>query len=192
MDNSSIRSFFAIPISFDCRQEIYKLILNLKSDFPSEIRWVGIDNLHLTLKFLGEFSSEDIPRIEGILKPVLFSLDQFDLTFHNLGVFPNERKPRIIWTGITYPDELTKIFQEIEIAALEMGYPKDDKGFSPHITIGRVKNGASDLLRMGDILKKKRVGEICRSHVDRVNFYQSSLRSTGPVYSILFHLPLNK
>jgi 2'-5' RNA ligase len=192
MESKNIRSFFAISVSSDCRQEINKIILDLRRDFPSVIKWVNTDNLHLTLKFLGEFKSGDIQQIEKMLRPVLSLSAQFDLTFQNLGVFPNERKPKVVWIGLSYPDELKLIFQKIENIALELGYPKEERGFSPHLTIGRVKFDASDLLKIGAIIKNKKVGEVCQSHVGRVIFYQSYLTSTGPVYSELFHLPLKE
>ena len=190
MGNNLFRSFFAIPISHDCRQAIYNIVLELKKDLPSVIRWVNTDNLHVTLKFLGKFKSQNISQIYEIIEPALSSISQFDLKFKNLGVFPNEQKPNVVWAGMDYPNELTKIYQEIENASLELGYPKEERGFSPHVTIGRVKIDSSDIYKLGALLKNKMVGEICQSHVDRVIFYQSTLTSTGPVYSELFHLPL--
>lgn len=192
MKSNKIRTFFAIPVSLDCRQEIDRIVLELKKDLPSVIKWVNINNLHVTLKFIGEFDSNDVPIIEKILRPVLFLTEQFELTFQSLGVFPGERNPKVVWVGINYPDELMKIFQEIESAALKLGYPKEERGFSPHVTIGRVKNNANDLLKIATTIKNKKVGVICLSKVNEVILYQSNLAPTGPVYSELFCLPLKR
>jgi RNA 2',3'-cyclic 3'-phosphodiesterase len=192
MERKLIRSFFAISLSPECNQEIKTIQQELEPLFPSTIRWVNTDNLHVTLKFLGEFDSKLIPNIYELLNTGLSTTGQFDLTFQNLGVFPNKFKPKVVWIGLVYPFELMNIFREIDNAAEEMGYPKEDRGFSPHVTIGRVNNKASDSLIIGTTINNLKMGEICRSHVDRVVFYKSVLTQTGPVYSELFQLPLNR
>ena len=192
MESKLIRSFFAIPVSSDCRQKINAIEQELKIVFPSAIRWVNADNLHVTLKFLGKFDSRLIPNIFELLKTGLSPIGQFDLTFQNLGVFPNKLKPKVVWVGLVHPNELLNIFQEIEDAAAELGYPKESRGFSAHVTIGRIKNEASGSTKIGATINNLMIGEICRSRVDRVIFYQSTLTPGGPVYSELFHLPLNR
>jgi RNA 2',3'-cyclic 3'-phosphodiesterase len=192
MENNTIRSFFAIPVPAPCRQKINEVISGLKKDLSTVFRWVNTENLHLTLKFLGEFKSTDIQLIKNKLEPSFSTLNQFELIYQNLGVFPNERKPRVIWIGLNYPDELRRIFQEIENAALELGYLKEERGFSPHITIGRVKNDANDLSKISSVIKNLNVGEICTSQVNRLIFFQSTLMPAGPVYSELFHLLLKQ
>ena len=182
MKSKLIRSFFAIPLSPDCRRRINALEEELKDVLPSAIRWVNVDNLHVTLKFLGEFDSKHIPNIFDLLKTFISPIGQFDLTFQSLGVFPNKLKPKVVWVGLIHPIELLNIFQEIQNTAAELGYPKDDRGFSPHVTIGRVKNEPSDPAKIDAAINNLKVGEICRSHVDRVVFYQSTLTPGGPVY----------
>jgi len=190
MDNKLIRSFFAIPISPDCKQKIDTIEQELKNFLPSTIRWVTYNNLHVTLKFLGEFDSKLIPKIYKLIKIGLSPIRQFDLTFQNLGVFPNNLKPKVVWVGLVYPIQLLNIFQVIENAAYELGFPKEDRGFSPHVTIGRVNNDASHQAMIGAKINNLKVGEICLSHADRVVFYQSTLTPGGPVYSELLQLPL--
>ncbi len=192
MESKQIRAFFAIPLSLDCRQEINSIEQELKNVLPSGIRWVNANNMHVTLKFIGNFDLKHIPNILKILKTGLFPIGQFDLAFQNLGVFPNELNPKVVWVGLIHPIELINIFREIENAAAELGYPKEDRGFSPHVTIGRVKNEVSDTAKIGASINNLKLGEICRSHVDRVVFYQSVLTPGGPVYSELFQLPLNR
>jgi len=187
-----IRSFFALPTSSDCRKEIIKIITDLKQSLPSGIKWVNSDILHLTLKFLGEFDPLDIPAIESTLKPIFSSINSFHLTFQSLGVFPNLSKPKVIWIGINYPESLMRLFQEIEESAFILGYPKESRPFSPHLTIGRVKNEPSDLNKIGLFLKRNPKSEICSTLVDNVVFLQSKLTPSGPVYSELFHLSLKQ
>lgn len=192
MGIQKIRSFFAIPTSNDCKEEFTKIILDLKQNLPYGIRWVKSEHLHLTLKFLGEFNSTDISAIENILKPIISTIDHFQLSFQNLGVFPNFSNPKVIWIGINYPESLLHLFKEIEAAAFNLGYPKESRPFSPHLTIGRVKKEQPDLNRLSLSLKRNSNEEICSSPVDNVVLFQSVLTPSGPVYSELFHLPLKQ
>lgn len=191
MESKLIRSFFAIPLSSDCRQKINSIEQELKRVLPSSIRWVSTENLHITLKFLGEFDSKLIPKIHEFLETGLSTIDQFEITFHGLGVFPNKQKPKVVWVGLDYQIEFINIFQKIENAANELGYPKEARGFSPHLTIGRVKNDTFDPSQIGAIIYNLKIDEKCQSLADRVVFYQSSLTPRGPVYSELFHILLN-
>lgn len=192
MESKLIRSFYAIPVSPDCRQKFNTIEQELKKVLPSGIRWVSTDNLYVTLKFLGEFDSKLIPKIYKLLETGLSTKNQFEMIFQNLGVFPNTQKPKVVWIGLGNPIELINIFNEIESAANELGYPKEERGFSPHVTIGRVKNHASDLSKIAAIINNLNIGEICRSQADRVVFYRSSLTPTGPVYSELFQIHLKR
>ena len=192
MESKLIRSFFAIPVSPDCREKINSIAQELKKILRSGIRWVNIDNLHVTLKFLGKFDSKLIPNIFKLLETGLSTTCQFDLKFQNLGVFPNKIKPKMIWVGLDYPIELIELFRKIENVAMELGYPKEDRGFSPHVTIGRVRIDADDPSEIGTKIEKMSIGEICQSLTDRIVFYQSSLTPSGPVYSELFHLALKR
>ena len=193
MENKTIRSFFAIPISTTCRQEINKVVLELLKDLPSVIRWVNKENLHITLKFMGEFNPKDIGPIKNKLESVLSTTKQFNLIFQNLGVFPTERKPKVIWIGITSPTQLKHLFEEVEKASLALGYPSEERGFSPHITIGRVKNDLhnQDLFQIGRVIQNRKIGEQCKSQVKGITLFQSKLTPVGPVYSELFSIGFN-
>ena len=194
MENKIIRSFFAIPVSAACRQEINKCVMELKKNLPPVLRWVDIENIHITLKFLGEFNSNDIAPLKNKLETVLSTANQFSLTFQNLGVFPNERKPKVVWIGINSPSQLKLLFEEVEKAAFALGYPIEERGFSPHITLGRVKNDVNnqDLFQIGRFIQNRKVGEICKSQVKGVTFFQSKLSPAGPVYSELFFIGLKQ
>jgi len=190
MESKLIRSFFAIPVSPDCRQKIDALEQKLKDTLPSGIRWVDVDNMHVTLKFLGKFDSNYISDFFTLLKTGFSEIGQFDLSFQNLGVFPNKLKPKVVWVGLARSIELINIFQEIEDAAAKLGYPREERGFSPHLTLGRVKSETPKPEKIGTVINNLNIGEICRSHVDHIVFFQSKLTPGGPVYSELFQLPL--
>jgi 2'-5' RNA ligase len=190
MENKKIRSFFAIPLSDTCRLEINQCVKKLIREMPPVIKWVDIKNIHITLKFLGEFNSNDIAPIKNILETFLSTVNQFDLIFQNLGVFPSVREPKVIWIGISNPVQLIQLFEGVEKAALSLGYPKEVRGFSPHITVGRVKNGVNmqDLFQ----ISKVKVSDVCKTRVDEITLFQSKLMPAGPVYSELFSIILKQ
>lgn len=194
MEGNTFRSFFALPLSFQCRQEIDKTVLDLKIDLPSGIRWVKTENLHITLKFLGKFRTEDIEPIKNVLDSVLSATSQFTLSLQSLGVFPNSRYPKVVWIGIAPSDELFQIFRQLENAVFAFGYPKEERGFSPHLTIGRVKNDLHnpDPSRIFNIIKSKNIGAISESPVDKVVFFQSELAERSPVYTEVFSIGLKQ
>jgi RNA 2',3'-cyclic 3'-phosphodiesterase len=190
MENNIVRSFFAIPFSKNCLKYLSEIILQLKKEMPSVIRWVDINNVHLTLKFLGEFNSSDIAPIKKRLEIAFSGISQFNFKLFNLAFFPNERKPKIIWVGVSLPDQLKQLIAIIEETAFSLGYSKERRDFTPHVTIGRVKENSdpSDLLQIGRIVGNKKECEICISEVKEIVFIRSDLTPTGPVYSDLFSI----
>jgi 2'-5' RNA ligase len=166
----------------------------LKKEMPSVIKWVDINNVHLTLKFMGKFNSSDIAPMKKRLEIAFSGFSQFNLKLFNLGFFPNQRQPKIIWVGVSFPDQLKQLFANIEETAFSLGYSKEQREFSPHITMGRVKenSGPSDLLQIGRIMRNKKECEICISEVKELAFIQSELTPTGPVYSELFSIPFKE
>ncbi len=193
MESITLRSFFAIPLSPQCRQEFNKIILGLEKDFPLCISWVNNENLHITLKFLGEFKPKDILPIKNSLISALSATNSFTLSFKELGVFPNFRKPKVVWVGISPSDELFRLFQDIESVAIALGYPKEERGFSPHITIGRIKNNRKDcdLSGISTLYRNRNIGVICESHIEEVVFFQSKLTYIRSIYTELFSIRLN-
>jgi RNA 2',3'-cyclic 3'-phosphodiesterase len=190
MENKTIRSFFALPLSDLCRQNLAEIIQGLKKEMPPVIKWMDIDNIHLTLKFLGDIKPEDINIMKKKLEFAFSGFDEFSLKIFNLGVFPNERKPKIIWVGASYPDPLKQLFSIVEETAFLLGYSKEQRDFTPHITLGRVRYNVSyqNLLKIGGVLHDKKDCEICISKAAELSFIKSELRPSGPVYSELFSL----
>jgi RNA 2',3'-cyclic 3'-phosphodiesterase len=162
----------------------------LKKEMPSVIKWVNINNVHLTLKFIGELNSRDILPMKERLEIAFSDFSQFNLKLFNLGFFPNERKPKIIWVGVSFPDQLKQLFANIEETACSLGYSKEQRDFTPHITLGRVKENAdpSDLIKIGRIIQNKKESEICTSEIKELVFIQSELTPNGPVYTDLFSI----
>ena len=190
METKAIRSFFAISLSASCLKTLSEIIPQLEEEMPSAVKWTEIINIHLTLKFLGGFNSKDIAPMKKKLEIAFSGFSPFNLKLFNLGVFPNERNPKIIWVGAGYPGQLKQLFIILEEAAFSFGYPKEQRGFTPHLTIGRVKENptALDYLQISRIIHDKKDCEICISEVKGFTFFRSELFSTGPTYSKLFSI----
>ncbi|MRR31140.1 RNA 2',3'-cyclic phosphodiesterase, partial [bacterium] len=136
---STIRAFIAIELPLEIRSQLEATIRKFKAQKVQAVRWVAVDNIHLTLKFLGDISSGDLGKLTNILQNQISSNMAFPVQVAGVGVFPNPRRPRIIWVGLQTPPELIKLQTTVEKAASLIGIPPEDRGFSPHLTLGRVR-----------------------------------------------------
>src|SRR5262245_38692415 len=135
-----IRTFIAVEISPSVKARAGDLIDKLRVA-PAEINWVRPQQMHLTLKFLGDVPDTETPDICRVVNYVAAGFEPFEITCRGAGAFPNPREPRTLWIGIEDgADELKRLQAVIEDALkAKLGYPKEHRGFHPHLTIGRVK-----------------------------------------------------
>jgi len=178
-----IRTFIAVDISQDIKMDLDRLISGFRHESKA-IRWVRAQNLHLTLRFLGDIPEETIPSLAESLKSNLRGFGSFDLALSGLGGFPNMNKPRVIWVGSDDPkNKLGDLASKVESGCGEAGFGKGDKKFSAHLTIGRVKfpQGIENILdkieNTNFATKPFNVGEIL--------IYKSVLSAAGPTYTKL-------
>lgn len=117
---------------------------------------------------------------------------QFDMQITGLGSFPNSKRSRIIWVGLHAPATLFSLQKQIEESASRLGYEKEARAFSPHLTLGRVRQGvpAQDLQKISNILAETQLGRIATVRVDSIHLYKSDLNPEGSVYTKLFSTPL--
>jgi 2'-5' RNA ligase len=134
-----MRSFIAIDIPADIKLAIHDVIRTISGDARG-IRWVSTANIHLTLKFLGDVRDNLIPQIEKRLKLIGKRYQPFSIGIRGAGAFPNFKNPDVLWLGIEASDQLEALFREIDAALAEIGFERDSRKFSPHLTIGRVKD----------------------------------------------------
>ncbi|MBD3382463.1 MAG: RNA 2',3'-cyclic phosphodiesterase [candidate division Zixibacteria bacterium] len=175
-----MRCFIAVKISAEQKDRIASII----DDFRREdvrVKWVKPENLHVTLKFLGEVDEHNLPDMFSALEKSLTSCKEFDFSLKGLGCFPNRRRPRVIWVGIDEgAPELKKLAGDIDRTMQEFGFKPEKRGFSAHLTIGRVKDprGIEVLTNRFDDIKF--VSDSCT--IDEIVFYQSILKPEGPTY----------
>lgn len=185
-----IRTFIAIELPAVILDKIRMVQTGLKKTIHGMIRWVRPENIHLTLKFLGDVSLSDIESIKRAMALKTIDFPPFNLEVRGLGSFPDVTRPRVIWLGINGDTgALLAMQKEIDEELSCLGFPKDDRPFRPHLTLGRVKvsKGIIGLARAvedGGTLAAGTFG------VEKVIMFKSELLSQGAIYKKLAVFPL--
>jgi 2'-5' RNA ligase len=156
----------------------------------ADIRWVAVQSIHLTLKFLGEVDPQIIAKLAESLTDATQSQASFGLRLRGLGCFPNPANPRVVWCGIDGEVErLSGLQQSVEAACASLGFAPENRPFHPHLTLGRV-NGKRNLRPLMDCIK---MGSDLESGFisDHFNIYRSVLKPQGAVYTVLDTIELS-
>jgi RNA 2',3'-cyclic 3'-phosphodiesterase len=191
---SSLRTFIAVDIPSPIQNIIQQKTDSLRKTLgTSLVRWVNADNIHLTLKFLGDISPAQVDRLTQMLHTAADQVNAFDLQISGCGSFPNFKRPRVLFIGIQAPAELEALYRGVESACARLEYESETRGFFPHLTIGRVREGlsAADLQKIRQTVEGSKVDSLGTARVDSVHLYKSDLKPTGSVYTKLFSAPLN-
>lgn len=153
-----------------------------------------MDNMHLTLKFLGDISPSNVDMLSQMIRAEADLFHCFDFELSGLGSFPNLKRPRVIYIGIQAPAMLEALHRGIESASHRLGYESEERGYSPHLTIGRVKQNIApaeqQIIRRA--LEGTTIDSLGTARVDSVHLYKSDLQPTGSVYTKLYSAPLKK
>jgi RNA 2',3'-cyclic 3'-phosphodiesterase len=191
---SVIRAFIAIELSPEIQaglQQAGKTLQTRTGVLP--VRWVPVKNIHLTLVFLGDVVAASLEALKAMLGSEITGHRSFEMTVGRLGAFPSLRKPRIIWIGVSAPPDLLSLQHSIAQGTVHLGYPAEDRPFSPHLTLGRVSKNASpeQVRKIGEILEIEKIETLGTMPVASVNLYQSDLQPGGAVYTRLHSVPLS-
>jgi 2'-5' RNA ligase len=178
-----IRCFFALPLPGAFYDEIRRVQGVLRSE-PADVKWVRPEGVHLTIQFIGDAPEADIgPLAEGAGRAVR-NLAPPVLTIEQAGVFPNARRPRVLWLGLGGDlDALAAIHRAVVQSSAALGYPPEDRPFTPHLTLGRVRSGQgmADLMtRLANLQPRPLVFT-----ASELILYQSTLKPNGAVYTPL-------
>ena len=187
-----LRAFIAVEIPHEIQQAIHKATGNFRQTTGSLIRWVPPENMHLTLKFLGDISPSSMDLLTQMLRAEADTTHCFNIQVSGLGSFPNLRRPRVLYIGIQAPAGLETLQHGVESASRRLGYESEDRAFSPHLTIGRVRQdaSASDQQKIRRALEELKIDSLGTARVDSVQLYKSDLKPNGSVYTKLFSAPL--
>ena len=190
---SVIRTFIAIALPGSIQQKLDQVAHSLKNEQTQAVRWVTGKNIHLTLKFLGEVEDTKIEAINQAIKWASQNVHPFELSAGGVGTFPNLRRPRVIWVGVQAPADLGELAAAIDKGTQPLGFPGEDRPFSPHLTLGRVSQNASPLevQAIAQVLSTARIGNLGTFTVTQVTLFRSDLQLGGSVYTPLFTASLN-
>ena len=189
----SIRVFVAVGISGEAQEQLIGAVERIRQDIPQGIQWANPDGMHLTLKFLGNIPSSGVGPLLDCLGPVAAGHSHFPLHLAGLGMFPNRRKPRVLWAGVGGDlDALSSLQQGAEDAINALGYPPEQRPFRPHITLGRPRRSVSDaqLSRIGAAVSALTPPSPVGWLVESADVMQSELHPTGARYTVLGSAPL--
>jgi 2'-5' RNA ligase len=156
------------------------------------VRWVPSENIHLTLKFLGDVSIANLDMLTKILGGIVSTHRSFEVSAGGLGAFPKIHQPRVIWIGLEVPPELMAIQHNLELETARLGYTREERPFSPHLTLGRVSRNASpaEIQAIAKVLGTTKVGFLGATRVKTVYLFRSDLNPGGATYTRIFSAPL--
>lgn len=190
-----IRAFIAIPIPSALQTAIQQGTAPLRQAVSGKlVRWVPTQNMHLTLKFLGDTAPADVEKLKDALKRELENQPDFEIAVKGLGAFPNITHPRVIWLGMEDKDRLSALHRCAEAAARQIGGEADKNKFSAHLTLGRVRRQARKAGRdqIYQAILAHQTVDLGSFWAREVHLYQSTLKSTGAVYRSLLSVQLSQ
>lgn len=183
-----VRCFLAVELPGSLQDAVGAATENARRPLgPRIVRWIPTRNIHLTLKFLGDTAPSSLGQIEAALQAEVPQYKPFSVELRGLGAFPNVRRARVLWIAMEAPAALASLQHELDVATSRLGYETEERKFSPHLTIGRVRQGvsAADLQTIREVLEGTSIGRIGTLPVEAVHLYKSELLESGSVYSRL-------
>lgn len=184
----SIRCFIAVNIPDEIKKSVSAMTAELRSS-GADVKWPAIENLHITLKFLGNTDDSAIPKIKGALDDLAKRHESFNAGLKGAGAFPNIKHPRVVWIGVMDGEKLSALAGDVESSMAVLGYAPETRGFSPHLTIGRTRSmrGIAALQKEINAIKDAAFGEF---RVDRIALMKSELSPSGAKYTKLHKIGL--
>jgi RNA 2',3'-cyclic 3'-phosphodiesterase len=184
-----IRAFLAIDLP-----ESYQAKLTAVQDYlkqsRADVRWTSVSSIHLTLKFFGDITENQVEELTAAATPIAAATPAFTLGVQGVGTFPGPKNPRVIWLGLSDQlDILAKLVQNLEQAFAPLGFPPEKRPFTAHLTLGRVRSSQGrEALRQS--LQTVALPDFVEFQVKRLVLYRSTLRPQGALYTPLHQIVL--
>ena len=184
-----VRSFIAIKLPEEIKNKISDLQKTLRGT-GADVKWVSPESIHLTLKFLGNIEKTQIEEILSAIKKSSAKIKPFPIEIKSTGVFPKIEYPRVVWIGVKEETKVLLVLQQkIEENLLPMGFEKEGRDFTPHLTLGRVKSQKGKEKLISLLLQSKDIS-FGKFEVTEINLMQSILEPAGAEYSSLGRVEL--
>ena len=178
-----MRLFLALNLPKKERERIQRAARPLR-DEGLPVRWVDVDQYHVTLKFLGSVRKDGVERIQNALEEVASSTAPFDAAVTGFGAFPTIRRPRVLWAGVHATPELRCLKQDLEWGLAALGFEKETRAFHPHLTLGRAStDGAGRFRGLDELVASLELD--ARFVVRTVDLMQSHASPEGPTYTLV-------
>jgi 2'-5' RNA ligase len=184
----NIRTFIAIEVGNDVKARAADLIKRLKKA-EADVRWVPTQNMHITLKFLGDVPNVEVPDVCKHVAAAAAEIEPFEIEFQSAGAFPTNDRPKTLWLGVAPGeglDRLAALNAAIEERLhKEMGFPKEHRRFQPHLTIGRVNQFNAAQHALGELVEQHAAFDAANTEIDEVLVFASYLEKAGPTYNVM-------
>lgn len=190
---NEFRAFIAIELPSRAHTELSRVIAEMRTGHERSVKWVDPGIIHLTLKFLGNIPYEKASDISEAIRQAARTIQPFPLELNGIGAFPDTKAPRVIWAGVGGDITTLRTLQkQIDQALIPLGFAPEARGFSPHLTLGRVRDGISPQQRLE---LGKKLGSIpmptgIAIPVTHVHLMKSTLTPRGPLYERVSVIPL--
>jgi len=181
-----IRSFIAIELPDELKLALTRLQTSLKQVAPPVVKWVEARGIHLTLKFLGNVSSDRINDIIQVMEQSARGIPPFQLEAKNVGAFPNLKRPQVLWVGVSGQlDRLSQLQQRIETNLVPLDFAAEQRPFTAHLTLARIREQASshERQRLGEFVVAAKFDTAYTIAVNSVSLMRSELTREGAIYS---------
>lgn len=186
-----MRTFIALELSQESKESLGRVIEDVRPEL-GRLSWVKPENLHLTLKFLGEVAEERLEGIKDVLSRIAGEHSHFSYRIVGLGCFPNARRPRVLWAGMKGEiDKAEALYAAVDEKLGRLGFPREKRRFSLHITLARIK-GFIRTERLSEVLKRNGSKLISEESGGIIALMKSELRPGGAVYTRLASFRLGK
>jgi 2'-5' RNA ligase len=190
-----IRSFIAIELPEEAKRGLARLRKVLEKDEHKFVKWVDPGGIHLTLKFLGNIPSNRVTEITEAIEEVEQGISPFHLEISGLGAFPSLKQVRVLWVGIGGElDRLSRLQQNIDSALADLGFAKEERSFVPHLTLARIRQGASPLEKrsFGELVGSTIFEDKYHIKVEAISLMRSQLTPAGAIYTCLSKVGLGQ
>lgn len=192
---SVVRCFVAIELPKSLHQGLQKVSSTLQNLLEgSPIRWVEVNKVHITIKFLGDVAEKNIPVISELIQAETKKHKVFDISVGGFGAFPSLSKPRVLWVGIESGKDFHRLQRRIDGEISRLGYPADNRTFDPHLTLGRISRNVrkNELHQIKAVVSGYRIGFIGAARITEVGLFKSVLKPGGAVYTKMFSAPIGE
>ena len=183
-----IRAFIAVELPEEAKAFLSRISAQLRN-FGGDVKWVRSTSIHLTLKFLGNVLGDVVSQLDDAVRPVFAEQSPFELKIQGLGAFPGLGKPRVFWAGVRDPKQrLADIAEQIDLRVQPLGFKREKRRFSPHLTLGRVRSqrGSAEIIEGVRQLMDAQGPSFVADHAV---LFQSFLKPSGAEYKPLRNFP---